>query len=57
MGSRKYLVGVLVVALLIWGPIDHSWPAWLLIRIGRVIAIVCLTSVLISSDLIWGVLS
>lgn len=39
MSSRKYLVGVLVVALLIWGPIDHSWPAWLVIRIGYLIAI------------------
>ena len=39
MGARKYLVGVLVVVLLIWGPIDHSWPAWLLIRMGYLIAI------------------
>lgn len=30
---------MLVVALLIWGPIDHSWPAWLLIRTGYLIAI------------------
>lgn len=39
MSSRKYLVGVVVVALLIWGPIDHSWPAWPVIRIGYLIAI------------------
>ena len=39
MSSRKYLVGVLVVVLLIWGPLDHSWPAWLLIRTGYLIAI------------------
>jgi hypothetical protein len=39
MNSRKYLVGVLVVVLLIWGPIDYSWPAWLAIRIGYLIAI------------------
>ena len=39
MSSRQYLVGVLVVVLLIWGPIDHSWPAWLLIRTGYLIAI------------------
>ena len=39
MGSRKYLVGVLVAALLIWGPLDHSWPAWFAIRMGYLIAI------------------
>ena len=38
MNSRKYLVGVLAVVLLIWGPIDHSWPAWLAIRVGYLIA-------------------
>jgi hypothetical protein len=30
---------MLVVVLLIWGPIDHAWPAWLLIRTGYLIAI------------------
>jgi hypothetical protein len=39
MGSRKYLVGVVVVVLLIWGPIDHSWPAWFLIRTGYLITV------------------
>jgi hypothetical protein len=39
MSSRKYIVGVLVVALVIWGPIDESWPAWLAIRIGYLVAI------------------
>jgi hypothetical protein len=39
MGSRKYIVGVVAVALLIWGPIDHSWPAWLAIRIGYLILV------------------
>ena len=39
MSCRKYLVGVLVFALLVWGPIDDSWPAWLAIRIGYLIAI------------------
>ena len=24
---------------MIWGPIDHSWPAWLAIRIGYLIGI------------------
>lgn len=39
MRSRKFIIGVLVVALLIWGPIDHSWPAWLLIRTSYLIVI------------------
>lgn len=39
MSSRKYLVGGLAVALLIWGPIDRSWPSWLLIRTGYLITI------------------
>lgn len=39
MTSRGYIVGVLVFVLLIWGPIDHSWPAWFLIRTGYLIAI------------------
>lgn len=34
-----YLIIVLVVALLLWGPIDDSWPAWLAIRTGYLIAI------------------
>ncbi len=39
MGPRKYIVGVVAVTLLIWGPGDHSWPAWLLIRMGYLVAI------------------
>lgn len=39
MESRKYLVGMLFVALLIWGPFNHSWPFWFVIRIGYLIAI------------------
>ncbi len=39
MGTRKYLVGVLAFVLLIWGPIDHSWPAWFLIRAAYLLAI------------------
>jgi hypothetical protein len=35
MSSRKYIVGVVVVALLIWGPIDK----WLVIRTGYLVAI------------------
>ncbi len=39
MGIRKYLVGVLVLVLLLWGPVDHSWPAWLLIRAAYLILV------------------
>ena len=39
MSVRKYLVGVLAFVLLIWGPIDHSWPAWFLIRALYLIAV------------------
>jgi hypothetical protein len=39
MGARRYLVGAVAVALLVWGPIDDTWPAWLVIRIGYLIAI------------------
>ncbi len=39
MTSQKYLVGVVFIFLLIWGPIDHSWPAWLVIRISYLIVI------------------
>ena len=37
MNSRKYIVVIVVVALAFWGPIDHSWPAWLPIRTGYLI--------------------
>jgi len=39
MASRKYLVGVVAAVLLIWGPLDHSWPAWMAIRIGYLILV------------------
>ena len=39
MGSRKYIVGVIAVALLIWGPLDYSWPAWLAIRTAYLILV------------------
>lgn len=39
MASQKYLVGVVFISLLVWGPIDHSWPAWLVIRISYLIVI------------------
>ena len=53
MGARNYVVGVLVVILLIWGPLDHSWPAWFAIRTGYLIAIPLLTWFLLGS--IWKV--
>ena len=43
MTSRKYIVIIVAVVLLIWGPIDHSWPAWLAIRTGYLIAIPLVT--------------
>ena len=39
MNSIKYLVGLIFVLLLIWGPINHTWTLWLLIRIGYLILI------------------
>jgi hypothetical protein len=39
MTFRNYLAGTIFVILLIWGPIDHSWPVWLAIRIGYLILI------------------
>ena len=39
MTFRNYLTGTILVILLIWGPIDHSWPAWLIIRTSYLILI------------------
>ena len=39
IGFINYLATTIFVALLIWGPIDHSRPAWFLIRIGYLIFI------------------
>jgi hypothetical protein len=39
MGCRNYIVGAVAVALLMWGPLDHSWPVWWVIRFGYLIAI------------------
>jgi len=39
MTSQKYLVGVVFISLLIWGPIDHSRSSWLAIRISCLIVI------------------
>lgn len=46
MTSRKFIIGIIFIALLIWGPIDHSWPAWLVIRIGYLIVIPILAGLL-----------
>jgi hypothetical protein len=53
MTSQKYLVGVVFIALLIWGPIDHSWPAWLVIRISYLILIPIIVWFIL--NLIWKV--
>jgi hypothetical protein len=53
MGCRKYIVGATAVALLIWGPLDHSWPAWLAIRIGYIVALPVATWFLLGW--LWGV--
>jgi len=39
MNARKCIVGAVLVALLMWGPIDRSWPAWLLIRTAYLVLI------------------
>ena len=39
MNFRNYLYWVILVVLLIWGPINDSWPAWLVIRIGYIILV------------------
>jgi hypothetical protein len=39
MGIRKFSVGVVAFILLIWGPIDQSWPFWLAIRLLYLIAV------------------
>lgn len=44
MKSRGYIVTVIVIVLLIWGPINDSWPASLAIRIGYLILIPLLVS-------------
>jgi len=39
MNFRRYLIIVIIISLLIWGPIDHTWPAWLAIRLGYLVLI------------------
>lgn len=37
MTFKNYITGTIFVILLIWEPIDHSWPVWLLIRTSYLI--------------------
>ncbi|MFZ1520058.1 MAG: hypothetical protein WAU11_14870 [Ignavibacteriaceae bacterium] len=39
MGSRKYIVFVVFLSLLIWVPFNHSWELWLLFRIASLILV------------------
>ena len=39
MKFRGFLTGTVFVILLIWGPINHSWPGWLFIRLAYLIII------------------
>ncbi|HUP80858.1 MAG TPA: hypothetical protein VM260_20070, partial [Pirellula sp.] len=39
MEVRKYIVGLVAVVLLIWGPINYSWPWSSAIRISYLILI------------------
>ncbi|MCR9296363.1 MAG: hypothetical protein NXI32_26940 [bacterium] len=39
MDSRKLIVGIVAIVLLIWGPLDHSWPWWFAIRTGYLILV------------------
>lgn len=55
MDSRKYLVGVVFISLLIWGPIEHSWPLWPVIRIGYLIIFPLITWYILGW--IWRILS
>ena len=48
MNFRNYLTGAVFVILLIWGPIDHSWPVWLLIRTTYLIVIPLIVWLLLS---------
>ncbi len=34
MSFREYFITAIFIFLLIWGPLDHSWRGWLVIRIG-----------------------
>jgi hypothetical protein len=48
MFFRQYLVTAIFIALLIWGPIEHSLKGWLIIRCGYLILIPLLIYLLLS---------
>ena len=37
METRKYIVALVAVVLLLWGPGEPSWPWWIAIRLGYLI--------------------
>jgi hypothetical protein len=39
MGVRRFLVGLVTVILLLWGPINQSWPLWFGIRVLYLVVI------------------
>ena len=39
MANRGYLTLVATIILLLWGPINESWPFWFAIRLGYLIII------------------
>jgi hypothetical protein len=39
MNFKNYFATTILIVLLIWGPINHSWPAWIAIRIGYLLLI------------------
>lgn len=43
MNLRGFVVGLVALALLLWGPIDHLWPSWLSVRLAYMIVIPALT--------------
>jgi hypothetical protein len=48
MFFRKYFVTAIFVTLLIWGPIDNTWPASLAIRLGYLILIPLIVAFLLN---------
>ena len=43
MNFRHRFIVAIIIALILWGPIDHTWPAWLVIRLGYllIVPLVC----------------
>ncbi len=53
MTNRGYIVTVVTIILLLWGPIDHSWPFYMAIRLGYLVIIPLVTWFLFR--LIWKI--